>query len=285
MEKSNEKMPEDVKVINVCDREGDIYELFERAATSDKLFLTRVLHNRTTTDDKKIIDQIKADSPQGNVMVVIPRDSRRNIKQREAVLDITFRLFNIKKPEALAGNKEQQESITATMIYVKERKSNDNIEPIEWILLTNDQVNSLEDAYEKVGYYMQRWKIEQFHFVLKSGCTIEKIQERSFEKTNSLILMYSIIATFIMNLNYISKVNPDLPCTILLDEDEWKILYCAANKTKVPPTKPYSIKDVVKFLGQLGGPKRAPSDGPPGLKIIWLGLEVLHTLLAYVDFF
>ena len=47
---------------------------------------------------------------------------------------------------------------------------------------------------------MQRWKIEQFHYVLKSGCAVEKLQERRMDKTTVLVLMYSIIATFIMNI-------------------------------------------------------------------------------------
>jgi hypothetical protein len=36
----------------------------------------------------------------------------------------------------------------------------------------------VEQAFEKVKYYVQRWKIERFHYVLKSGCAIEKLQER-----------------------------------------------------------------------------------------------------------
>jgi hypothetical protein len=41
--------------------------------------------------------------------------------------------------------------------------------------------------------------------VLKSGWAIEKLQEREMEKTKTLILMYSIIAVFIMNLAYIDS--------------------------------------------------------------------------------
>jgi hypothetical protein len=35
-------------------------------------------------------------------------------------------------------------------------------------------------------------KVEQFHHVLKSGCAVEKLQERGMEKTTALVLMYSI---------------------------------------------------------------------------------------------
>ncbi|MDR1597348.1 MAG: IS4 family transposase, partial [Holosporales bacterium] len=79
-----------------------------------------------------------------------------------------------------------------------------------------------------------------------------------------------------MFITYIARVDPELPCDALFDEQEWKVLYCAANRTKKPPDEPYSIADAVKFLSWLGGPKQSPSDDPPGVKLIWLGLNNLH---------
>jgi hypothetical protein len=63
-----------------------------------------------------------------------------------------------------------------------------------------------------------------------------------------------------------------------------KWLYCTANKSKKEPKKPYTIKEAVDYLGWLGGPKRVPGDGPPGVKAIWLGLMKLHILLAYREY-
>jgi hypothetical protein len=136
-----------------------------------------------------------------------------------------------------------------------------------------------------VGYYIQRWKIERFHYVLKSGCEIEELQERNMEKMKALILMYSVIAVFIMNLTYIARIHPELPCTVLFEDGEWKILYCAAHRTKKVPDRPYTIKEAADYAGRLGGPKRAPSDGPPGVKTIWAGLQKLYTLLGYRELF
>jgi hypothetical protein len=78
--------------------------------------------------------------------------------------------------------------------FLKEERPSAGKEPIEWFLTTSEPVNTVEEAYEYAGYYMRRWKIEWFHYVLKSGCAIEKLQERSMDKTTVLILMYSIIA-------------------------------------------------------------------------------------------
>jgi hypothetical protein len=105
------------------------------------------------------------------------------------------------------------------------------------------------------------------------------------EKTKTLILMYSVIAVFIMNLTSIARISPELPCTILFDEEEWKVLYCVANRTKKVPEKPYTIAEAVEHIGNLGGPRRSPSDGPPGVKTVWRGLQKFYTLYDYREMF
>jgi hypothetical protein len=282
--RSTEDIPEGIKVITVCDREGDMYELFDRAASASRLFLIRIIQNRMTVDNKRIIDEIQEKRCQGRAEVTIPRDTRRDIKPRKATLQLRYQQYDVKRPQIRNTNKTLEDSVAMNIIYVKEEQRDKTIEPIEWLLATNEPVKSPEEAYEKAGYYLQRWKIERFHHVLKSGCTIEKIQERSVENITALILMYSFIAVIIMNMTYMARVDPQLSCDLLFDEDEWKLLYCTANKTKNVPKKPYSIKEAIEYLGWLGGPKRAPSDGPPGVKTIWLGLMKLYILLSYREF-
>ena len=277
-------MPAETKFIHICDREGDMYELFEDASTTGQTFLMRIVQNRTTTDGNRVIDEIKKTSPAGEISVIIPRDSRKNIKERKALLKISYKNFDVKKPILKNVNKGLCSSVNMNVIYVREAHEDLGVEPIEWILATNDEISGFDDAYEKVCYYIQRWKIERFHYVLKSGCQIEKLQERSAGKTVTLILMYSIIAVRILYLTYLARICPDIQCNIMFDEDEWKVLYCAANKTKKPPSEPYSIKEAVEYIAVLGGLKGAKSDGAPGLKIIWTGLNKLYVLLAYREF-
>ena len=68
------------------------------------------------------------------------------------------------------------------------------------------------------------------------------------------------------------RVIPDMSCDEFLDDDEWQTLYRIIHKTKNVPKEVYSMADAVKYLGELGSYRRAPSDGPPGLKSIWKGL-------------
>ncbi len=147
--------------------------------------------------------------------------------------------------------------------------------------MTNESARAVEEAYEKVRWYMQRWKIEQFHYVLKSGRKVERLQERSVDKMTTLVCMYSIIATAIMNITYAARIYPDVPCTVFFEENEWKVLYRTANKTNTAPEKPYTIANAIMYLSWLGGPKTSPSDGPPCVKTVWLGLHILNILLIH----
>lgn len=284
MENSSKDIPSGIKVIHVCDREGDMYELFEKAASTGKSFLIRIIQNRPTVDSGRVIDAVRMLKPAGCVEVFIPRDSRRSIAARNATLNISYQNVHIKKPVTKKNDKRLMDHVSMHIIYVKEQQTDDATSPVEWILATDEAISSVDDAFEKVGYYMQRWKIERFHYVLKSGCNIEKIQQRSVNKTVALILMYSVIAIIILALTYLARISPELSCAVIFDEGEWKILYCTANKTKVPPNEPYSIHDAVRYIAILGGFRGSPSDGPPGLKVIWIGMMKLYTLLTYLDF-
>ena len=123
-------------------------------------------------------------------------------------------------------------------------------------------------------------KIERFHFVLKSGCKVEEIQQRTYEKIKPMLLIYSVIAMYIMAITFIGRVLPDTLCDTFFEEEEWKILYRIVNKSKTAPEEPYTMEEAVKYLGQLGGYKRSPSDGPAGLKVIWKGLTKLYEFIT-----
>jgi len=285
MKRSDRDIPKDIKVLHISGREGDIYELFDTAAQSGRLFLIRIVQNRMTVGNTRIPDKIRRTQCKGRVKVRIPRDSRNNKKERETVLEIRYDGYEIKRPQTKDKNEALLPLLKVNIVYVREEAPSKGTEAIEWFLMTNEEAASSEAAYEKVEQYIQRWKIERFHYVLKSGCKVEKLQERSMTRMKALILMYSVIAVYIINLTYIARLNPELSCEVMFEEAEWKLLYCAAKRTKKAPDKPHTIKEAVEYISWMGGPKRAPGDGPPGVKTIWIGLQKLYTLLDYRELF
>ncbi len=275
---STEGIPKDINTITICDREGDFYELYAKCTELGKDYIIRVIHDRKSDDNEKTVAKIRRSPACGTVTVNIPRDSRKNIPARQTAMEVAYCTVNIKKPLSVKDESSLQK-LSMNIVRITELTPLAGHEPIEWILATSLSLDNAEEAMTIVEYYIQRWKIERFHFVLKSGCNAEKIQQRNYEKIKPLLLIYSVISLFIMAITFLGRVAPDMPCNLLFEEDEWKILYRIANKTKEPPDKPYSMAEAVRYLGQLGSYKRTPSDGQPGLKAIWKGLFALYNVM------
>jgi len=203
------RMPADIPILTVCDREGDFYEFFSEAADLKANFLIRIVQNRMVDDGKKIFHELCSSPVAGSMVVRMSRNPREHIPHR--------------------------------------------------------------------------WKIERFHFILKSGCKIEKNQAREYGRLSFLTLLYSVIAMQILNLTYLGKICPEISSGIVFVEEEWKVLCCCARKSKEIPES-YSLKEAIYDLGVLGGTKGAPSDGMPGVRSIWQGLDVLYSLLVYRNY-
>lgn len=237
--------------------------------------MVRIVQNRMVDDGKKIFNELRSSPVAGSMVVRMNRNPKEHIPSRNVKMDYHCKEVVIHRPQR-RREKHLREKLTLTALYVHESGK----KGIEWFLLTTVKVKNEKEIEKLIQYYAHRWKIERFHFILKSGCKIEKNQAREYERLSYLTLLYSVIAMQILNLTYLGKICPEISSEIVFDEEEWKVLYCCARKTKeVPET--YSLKEAIYDLGILGGMKGAPSDGMPGARSIWQGLEVLCALLAY----
>jgi hypothetical protein len=268
-------IPENIETISICDREGDFYELYADAERQNEKFLIRVIHNRYDDNGDRILNKVRRNKSLGSIVVEIPRNSRKNEKARQAIMEISYCKVSAKKPNRLK-TENIPESLSMNIVRIAETNRN---EGLEWILATNLQIQNAEDCMKVVKYYLQRWKIERFHYVLKSGCQVEKIQQRTYERIKPTLFIYSVVAMYVMALTYAGRLNSKMPCDVFFDEMEWKMLYRFANKVKTAPETAYSIKEAIQYLGCLGGYKHSPSDGEYGLKVIWLGLVRLYQAL------
>ncbi len=150
--------------------------------------------------------------------------------------------------------------------------------PLEWMLLTNVEVKTLDDALERVRWYEQRWQIECFHKVLKSGCAVERCRLQHAERLEKYLVLNSVIAWKIHWISLVSRRTPNTPATYFLTTSEWQALYCKINKTRKPPKKPPTVYQTVRWLAQLGGFLGRKSDGEPGTTTLWRGWQRLHDI-------
>jgi len=282
MEKAEGLFPEGTMAVHICDREGDIFELFCKAEKIKANYLCRRIYNRNIEEEnglKKTDDYVNSLPEAGRVTIRVPRDSHTNRKERDAEVAIRFGKCKIKKSEALAGNKDLPASIEVYVVSVVEITPPQGQEKIFWRLITNVPTMNFEDALTRIQWYTQRWKIETFHRTLKSGCKVEELKYDTADKLMKLIAIYSIIALQIMLLTYVARTRPNESCEICLSEDEWRVLYRVAKKTKTLPEKPPTVYEAVIMIAKLGGFLGRKSDGFPGVTVIWRGLSDLYTIV------
>jgi hypothetical protein len=283
MQTAQTNTPPNTKLIHIADREGDIYEWYNLAIGTQQSFVIRANSDRLTPQGTHIWEEVVRSKPKGQLKLFIPKNPKTQTQEREATLTLRYLTTQIECPQ----NRKEPElasALTINLVNVAEEDPPEGVEPLEWMIVTNLELHSCEDALLVVDYYRQRWKIERFHFILKSGCRIEELQQHSVDRVEIMVLLYSLISVHIMMLTYLSRLYPDLSCELLFSESEWKTLYRAAKRSAVSPEVPYSMADAIGYVAALGGFVGAPSDGPPGLKVIWLGLNKLFVLHAFREF-
>lgn len=80
------------------------------------------------------------------------------------------------------AKKEQLNPIELQVVLVRESQPPSESEAIEWWLVTTLPITCIEDVTTYVRWYSYRWLIERYHYVLKSGCGIEKLQLETAER-------------------------------------------------------------------------------------------------------
>ncbi len=153
------------------------------------------------------------------------------------------------------------------------------VEPITWLLLTTLEINSIEDVKQYVRWYSYRWLIERYHYVLKSGCNLEKLQLKTAHRLEMALSTYAIVAWRLLWLTYQARCAPESSCEEVLQPHEWQALYATIHGQVDPETTPPTVAEVVRWIAQLGGFLGRKGDHSPGVKVLWRGLSRLHDIV------
>ncbi len=275
LDSSLQGLPKNVIAITVADREADIYELFNKASRENRHLLIRAAHDRLIVQEqKKLFAQVQNCPVLGECLIKLPRNSKLSIAEREAKLIVKSCEVNLSPRLG-----EKSPDIKLSAVCVEETSAPKGTTPVKWLLLTTISVTNFKEAMEKVHWYCQRWKIERFHYVLKSGCEIEELQLESSERLKNAIALYSVLAWKLTWITYQSRETPDVPCTMIFNEKEWKVLYCLVNPKSRPPEKPPTLMEAVVFMARLGGFLARKNDGNPGVKVLWHGYQRFNNAL------
>ncbi len=268
--------PDGVEVISICDREADIYEFFIQA--KDTPFVIRAAHNRKVDDETGQLRALVQSQPAaGEQLVKIP--ARGNQPARQATVSIHFTTTTLLPPYRHPALPPQDlPPVDVSVIWVTEVNPPVKAPPLEWLLITNVNVNDFDQASQRIRWYSLRWQIEVYFKVLKSGVKVEHCRLQTKDRLLRYIALMSVIAWRLYWLTMYNRHAPDAECTSVLTDDEWKALYCITHKTTALPNKLPTVAQVTVWIAKLGGFLARKSDGVPGVTVIWRGWQRLNDI-------
>lgn len=210
------------------DSEADIFDLFSLERSENSHLLIRGTHNRKVDHCAKYLHQaIRQIEPCGTLTVEVKRSPEHSA--RKATLSLRFTTLEIQVPLHHI-RRSQLEPVKLQVILADEENPPTGVSRISWLLLTSLEVNNFDDAERCVRWYTYRWLIERYHYVLKSGCGIEKLQLETARRIHMALATFSIVAWRLLWLTYEARFNPDTPCDTVLEACEWQSLCATINK-------------------------------------------------------
>ena len=226
------------KVISVTDREADFYELFAEHRKNPCVdLLVRAKHNRAIKGGDKLFDVVKESPVCGRLGITVDRQSSRPKKSKQkarpnrlgriAEVSLRYKSVELRSPD---GDDVNHIPITLTIVYVAEDNPPEGENGIEWFLLTTVDVQSAEDAEQCLRWYCLRWRIEDWHRVLKSGCRIEDAAHKTAERLKRAIAINLVIGWRIMLMTLLGREIPELSAEVLFSDIEIEVLSAFAKK-------------------------------------------------------
>jgi len=272
-----EHLAGETRVVLIADREADLYDLFAKPRAANIDLLVRVYHHNRRVEHPvgHLKKAVLASPPRAVIEIDVPRRDDR--PARKAQLTVRWCKLTVHEPANYRGV-PAAEPVELWFLHVCEENPPPGEEPVEWLLATTLPIESLADARQVLQWYTFRWRIERFHYVLKSGCRIESRCLRTEKGMENLIAVLSLVAWRVLWMTYEARENPTASCRVVFDKEEAEVLHLATHSRQNLPPQPITIEQAVRDVAKLGGYLARRNDPPPGVKTIWRGLRRLEDL-------
>jgi hypothetical protein len=271
-------LPADRTVITMGDRESDFYDLFAVPRRPGQHVLVRGRPRRRLAGTKELLGVAVRDRPVvGHLTVAVPRKGAQ--PAREATLTVRFGTFAIQPPSTHPQRKHLK-PLPLQAVLVEEVDPPAGVPALRWLLLTTLPIGSFTAAAQVVRWYCLRWRIERYHYTLKSGCKVEELQLETAERLQRALALYSLVATRLLYLRYLAEVDGEAEGLRVVSVEEWEVLWHYFHPGQPLPGEVAGVKQVVGWIARLGGFLARKGDGAPGVKVLWRGLRQLHAMVV-----
>jgi hypothetical protein len=274
--------PEGRHWVDVCDRGADTFEFLEYESKHKRHFVIRSTHSRALEVESEEGPHLLHDllrSLEAQLGWTVQVSANKNQPKRTAKVLCSWSQVKLKAPHVRRGQ-HGREPLTVWAIRVWEVEAPAEVsEPLEWLLLTDEPIRDAGEARQRVGYYEQRPRVEDYHKAQKTGLGIEQLQLQSQAGLQPLIALLSILAVPVVNGRQAARdpQKAQRPATDFFDP-LWVLVLCL---WRYQQERPLTVREFILALGRLGGHLNRKCDGLPGWRTLWRGAMKLHAMVEY----
>ncbi len=158
------------RVIHIFDREGDIAEVFDQVRQLKHTgVVVRAAHNRSLDQNSsRLWEKMESEPIRFELQIDVPGTANR--KGRRTQLAVRFSRVNLRTPYRF----DNREPFPVYAVYATEIDCLEGETPLSWMLLTTELVEDVLMASTILRWYTYRWRVEDYHQILKSGCQSER---------------------------------------------------------------------------------------------------------------
>jgi len=285
VEEAEARLEDVERVIHLMDREGDDYSTLLPMALSGYSFVVRMVGHRnvcdgpTRTQGINLLEALEEVSwgDEERIVALSARPSRKASpghpvrRARDGRLKLRSMTTELRRPNHVTS--EAPDRFTAHVVEVLEIDPPDGGEPVNWLLVTDQPIETAEDCWKVVDIYRARWMIEEYFKALKTGAAYTKLQHRSAHTLLAALSAKAIIAWDLLVLRHLGQNAGDADATSVINTIRLQVLRALLKgKLSANPT----AREVMMAVASLGGHLR--SNGPPGWQTLGRGWQKLLTL-------
>ena len=282
------------RLIHVGDRGSDVWRFMQACGELDHGFIIRAQHDRWVSEAQtpgstasgRLWTILERQPPQAGLSLRLTRQrkSEGTVTREPRTARATVRFTTVTLPPPRNDPRTAKDQpLVVSAIHVHEDDPPADVKPaqrIDWMLLSSEPVHEVSEALQIIGWYQQRWLIEEFHRGLKQGCRLEDSRLDHVEDIQRLAALQSVIAVRFIQTRDAAN-DPTLahdPAALLelapLAQRQVVALWTGRSIETLTPKQFYLA--IAKRGGHLGRTR----DGPPG----WLTLHRgMHDLLVAAD--
>jgi len=255
-------------VVHVFDREGDIAEVLEHVRQLKQTeVVVRAAHDRSLDpSSERLWAKLEIQPIQFYQNIEIPKTE--SLAARTAKVAVRFCQVSLRTPYRF----DNREALKVHAVYASDVECPDGATPLSWMLLTTVAVTTVEMATTILRWYSYRWRVEEYHKLLKSGTQVERYRLAA-NGMKTLLGFLSVIAVELLHKTYLHRTHPEASVELVLNPTQIAVL--KAKSSKLP--KVLTVAWALEAVARLGGYLEHRRKTPIGIQVLWRGwLKLLH---------